>query len=1804
MARLLDQPDAIFANGRTDTSLFAGQATAIVVEPTADLKSFSESDPLGEDFIGEVATLYSFDRKGRLIERSRTVETAIAGVVTTDRWIRDGYGQIVRGTQGEEEFYLNGVRESLTPGRDTTYRYDYEDTSVVIDKTDLRYINSDNDTDARFKQLVLSAEPRRQLVGNLTELYFDAAQTTRTYDANGDLLTETDVLGRTWTYHRDAKRRVDQLNGPLGYEETWVYDTVNSVPDVLKSHTDARGLVTTYEYGANRRIDKTTRQGASDDLTEVTTFSYDAAGNVDEILVEDGDGTDISTTAAAYDSLSRPISRTVTDSQFGELSRSSWTYDAAGRLIESTIGGGAGLGASSVTTTTYAYDSRGWQTAMTVTGTAVSQTTESIYFDNGAVKSITRPGASQIAYFYDPLLRTAWERASGVATTSGVTTNQVVETILDEFGRVVREENLLTGAVTTRDYDRQDRLTSETLESVVLDLSDAPGGSNVTTQYVYDAVGNVRQVHRDGLAATSTEYDALNRVIRSAVIAKGGGAIDYAFSDASSDIATIVEHRFTPTVTGGPDEYSHQSFTTTNTYDDFGRVLNTTDAGPATENRVTLYEYLRLGLTVEVTDRNSVATTSDRDAAGQVRKITNSDSSIRTLNYNNRGELTEDLLDFDGIGIGNTRFRRTLYEYDALGRQTAVIQAATFDQPTHDDDLIVDTSYIDSSPGQGAATAVSVTNPYFRADGAAPVTKNYFDSLGNVTRIEQPDPATGAAGGLVTSTTYEYSSAAHTVTVSTTDPTLRRSKEIQNAFGLTLTKFERVVGSSPQLTELVTFKYDEAFRPIEESTLREGSTRDDIVYQYALHSGEVSSVLKRDTLNGPTFTALQFTDSAGNVVRVDTPSSATGNSEHNITTMEYDGLGRLTLERTKVDYFTSSSSTTVAGQALSDRKWFHQGLVTIFWDRNGDVMVSAVDPVANEVHEFWIRQAALPSAFENDTTLAEVQATLANPTQPIPAQTYVVKKLNPDGTLQTATSTTLASANSVASSITTAFTYDEFGRVETETVSGTVDGKALARVVKNSDWSAIGVRTKLAVSADPAGNTSFSPIATYTQTPDHLGRVTSLSQELHQEIAPTTQMWIGSAPGIDKFAEFTYYGDGQLRSIERHKGPDATGAAAGYSFRVYDEATGRLKRIAHFKSESDAVFNGNSAPINAGNVAQHDRFFDASGRISQRTTKFFDASGGSLLDETLRYIYGAFGRLEKVERQTSPGTWTTISDPNYDASQNRIDPSGVIFGYDNRLLSQADHQFAYNREGRLTVEDWTVGIPGGGFVQRSILSAYDQAGRLIRTDDLSDGAVNATTWHVYDALGREAARGTQFGGSGPVTWEQFVGDGPSRLVEFDLSGPTAKISAMHLYAPNGELLATDRTNSGIPGSSTAAVWAYADLDGSVTSTATIDSFGAFDLFHQRFDAYGNPLTPTYGSSAAVLTEADRIWQGMRESGGSTLAYEAGSRDYRPDLARFTTPGIRSLSQPNAYLFQANDPLNKKPGIDWAKLEGDDPEGLGFLGRLTSRATGYSNAYTAGGVGRLQRWIYGDTLADSYQYNRFHTQGLWVGIGASIATGTYAATSLQAYQRANWLVKGATGWAVTGDVVGVAQSGLGLAQGTFTRMDLLGFAPTIGWSAAIFRRVVGIAAPTRTNAFFTDADPARKVMGPARISHSDEIAEMRRLMEAEGVEVIERSGTMAYGPSSRAGRPGQFIIDPDASYSAWMHEFRHFRDDRASAWDGMSNLMDANSRWSWELAAYAEEISLMRRLGRQDVVDELIKLRTKEWRNIFMPHLRK
>ncbi|HEX5201879.1 MAG TPA: WXG100 family type VII secretion target [Actinoplanes sp.] len=158
--------------------------------------------------------------------------------------------------------------------------------------------------------------------------------------------------------------------------------------------------------------------------------------------------------------------------------------------------------------------------------------------------------------------------------------------------------------------------------------------------------------------------------------------------------------------------------------------------------------------------------------------------------------------------------------------------------------------------------------------------------------------------------------------------------------------------------------------------------------------------------------------------------------------------------------------------------------------------------------------------------------------------------------------------------------------------------------------------------------------------------------------------------------------------------------------------------------------------------------------------------------------------------------------------------------------------------------------------------------------------------------------------------------------------------------------------------------------------------------------------------------------------------------------------------------------------------------------------------------------------------------------------------------------------------------------------------------AALRRLTGRRTPagpdvTRdTHLYHADADPLRK-HGPARETHPAEWDAAMREAEEAGVEVIIREGAMAYGPAPSRGRPGQIVLDPDASYGALLHEMSHLREDRDAGWLGMAGSMsDPAVRYQNEVRAYQQEMDYARSIGDQDSVDKLHELLRKEYEDIF------
>lgn len=145
----------------------------------------------------------------------------------------------------------------------------------------------------------------------------------------------------------------------------------------------------------------------------------------------------------------------------------------------------------------------------------------------------------------------------------------------------------------------------------------------------------------------------------------------------------------------------------------------------------------------------------------------------------------------------------------------------------------------------------------------------------------------------------------------------------------------------------------------------------------------------------------------------------------------------------------------------------------------------------------------------------------------------------------------------------------------------------------------------------------------------------------------------------------------------------------------------------------------------------------------------------------------------------------------------------------------------------------------------------------------------------------------------------------------------------------------------------------------------------------------------------------------------------------------------------------------------------------------------------------------------------------------------------------------------------------------------------GLTKSVNKRII------KSEKFNTTEDPMREVTGVGVESHPEEIKRIKQALKDAGVELEYRTGTMAYSPAIIAGKPGKIIIDEEASYSAWVHEYTHFLDDKKDGFLGMRVFADVKKCIQREIHAYDEEIKLAKQANRPDIVERLEKLKRKE-----------
>ncbi|MEI2768664.1 MAG: RHS repeat-associated core domain-containing protein [Nitrosomonas sp.] len=483
-----------------------------------------------------------------------------------------------------------------------------------------------------------------------------AAASNMTYDINGNIVSSTDFNNHKTCYAYDLNRNLEtaRVEG-LSSDSNCPADLIGYTPAVDSSE---RKIIT--EWHASFRLPTLIREAKRE-----TLLAYDTHGNVTQYQLKDTTTNNTRTWITSYvyhPSIPGVILQKTENGPRTDVSDiTTYNYYAPDA---SCVGGHLGcrgqvasitnaLGhATDITrynahgqpeeiydandlVTTLAYDNRQRLTTKTVG----SEVTSYQYDNAGQIKRITSPDTSYLNFTYD-----AAHRLTTIADNLG---NRIQYT-LDNMGNRTQEEifdpanNLAQRK--TREFDALNRLWKDI------------GAQSQTTQYQYDAQGNLKQVSDPLQHATQFQFDALNRLTQT---------ID------ATNHRTQQQHNSLDQLTQVTDPRNVATSYTTNGFGDVTQEISP-DRGTTT------YTYDSAGNIKTITDARGVKQTYTWDALNRPTKRTHTtvtgvpNITALTWNYDNgangNGRLTG-ITDQSGT---------TTYSYDAHGRLLTKTQITKF----------------------------------------------------------------------------------------------------------------------------------------------------------------------------------------------------------------------------------------------------------------------------------------------------------------------------------------------------------------------------------------------------------------------------------------------------------------------------------------------------------------------------------------------------------------------------------------------------------------------------------------------------------------------------------------------------------------------------------------------------------------------------------------------------------------------------------------------------------------------------------------------------------------------------------------------------------------------------------------------------------------------------------------------------------------------------------------------------------------------------------------------------------------------
>lgn len=663
---VLTQTDPLGHKTSSTYDDFGNVLTSTDASGVVTTNTYDNSGNLTSSTTGKSVTTYEYDAYDQLTaikingKTKQSISYDDTGMPTTQT---NSAGQATTASYDKAGLLIAQTADKST----TKYAYDADDQQIAETDGNGGVTSTEYDVMGRP---VKTTDPLKRVttytydnLNNLTSMTVAGHTTTFTYNADNQLVSQTDALGHTTSYTYNADNQLIKTTNALGETTTNTYNDLG----LLANTTNNRGeTMLTYGYDAEGQVTTLT-----DGNQHVQKIAYDANGRV--IAVTDAMGNDVDkTTYTALSQIATKVNARNEQTAFAYSDDNTVTTRTDAKGVKSTVTtdlyGRVTSQQDSLTSAKATYNTQG---AVLSQGATTGENTTTYTYDNNQNVTSEQNADSKITYTYDLADQiTRWTNARQQATNytydalGHVTAVKSADTnntyTYDANGNVLTADN--ANAKTAFTYDALNRVVAYTTNGQTTKYTyddrgfmtklTYPSGKAVT--YDYDVMGNMLAVTDWNGNKTAYEYDKNNQVVSVDNWNKTRETRSY---DVSGQVTSIVVKLGDKVIQNETYAYdaNHNLIKQNNVNHTFD-ALNRLTSGYAYDKAGNITSGNGLTMTYDKDSRlqsvNKVATTSDADGnltaytvAGKAHKAT----------YNSQNQLTA----YDGA----------TYTYDANGNR-------------------------------------------------------------------------------------------------------------------------------------------------------------------------------------------------------------------------------------------------------------------------------------------------------------------------------------------------------------------------------------------------------------------------------------------------------------------------------------------------------------------------------------------------------------------------------------------------------------------------------------------------------------------------------------------------------------------------------------------------------------------------------------------------------------------------------------------------------------------------------------------------------------------------------------------------------------------------------------------------------------------------------------------------------------------------------------------------------------------------------------------------------------------------------